>query len=170
MLKYKWEPATGPDIEHIVKMAEEHFQNEIDNFFKPQPVAFARNLTHAVVNQYYSPETELLSVCKDDTGKLLAYTWCDNQEVTVWSDDRMVAIKMAHVDLTLSTRQRINLVKDMMELWEGFAYFSHTPVICSTTMRKEQDSFLKLHQKNGYEIRGSFAYKRVSTTQATPAN
>jgi hypothetical protein len=50
----------------------------------------------------------------------------------------------------------------MMNLWENFAMFCQVPIICSTTMRKEQDSFLKLHAKNGYDVRGSYAYKKIS--------
>jgi len=160
MTTYSWTPATGNDVEHIVKMAESHFQNEIDTIFKPEPIVYSRNITLSVVNQFYSPLSELLSVCKDDTGKLLAYTWA-TLEVAAWSDDRMVTIKMAHVDLQLPVKLRINLVKDMFNLWEGFAKLSNTPIICSTTMRKDQDGFLKLHERNGYDVRGSYAYKKL---------
>lgn len=160
-MNYTWTPAHGNDVEHIVKMAESHFQNEIDEIFKPEPVVYGRNITLAVVNQFYSPLSELLSVCKDDTGKLLAYTWATH-EVAAWSDDRMVTVRMAHVDLSLSAKVRISIVKDMLNLWETFAHLSRTPIICSTTMRKDQDGFLKLHQKNGYDVRGSYAYKRIN--------
>ena len=37
-------------------------------------------------------------------------------------------------------------------------------------MRKDQDAFLKMHAKRGYDVRGSFAYKLLNLTQATPAN
>ena len=170
MLNYSWSPAIGEDVPNIVKLAEDNFQNEIDEFFKPEPKAYARNLTLSVVNQYYNPFSDLLSVCKDDTGKIIAYTWANNYQRASWSDDNMIVIKIAHVDLKLPTKTRIKLIHDMMFLWERFASLSGTPIICSTTMRKEQDAFLKLHEKKGYSIRGSYAYKRVSTTQATPAN
>lgn len=160
MTNYSWTPAHGNDVMNIVNMAESHFQNEIDEIFKPEPIVYSRNITLAVVNQYYSPLSELLSVCKDDTGKLLAYTWA-TLEVAAWSDDRMVTIKMAHVDLTLPSKLRITLVKDMFNLWENFAKLSNTPIVCSTTMRKDQDGFLKLHQRNGYDVRGSYAYKKL---------
>jgi hypothetical protein len=160
-MKYTWTPAQGNDVEHIVKMAESHFQNEIDLIFNPQPVVYSRNITLAVVNQFYNPLSELLSVRKDDTGKLLAYTWATH-EVAAWSDDRMVTIRMAHVDLSLSAKVRISIVKDMLNLWETFAHLSRTPIICSTTMRKDQDGFLKLHQKHGYDVRGSYAYKKIT--------
>jgi hypothetical protein len=54
----------------------------------------------------------------------------------------------------------------MMTLWERFAVFSQTPIICSTTMRKDQNAFLKMHSRRGYDVRGSFAYKRLNTTTA----
>lgn len=160
-MNYTWTPAHGNDVEHIVEMAESHFQSEIDLIFNPQPVVYSRNITLAVVNQFYSPLSELLSVCKDDTGKLLAYTWATH-EVAAWSDDRMVTVRMAHVDLQLPAKVRISIVKDMLNLWETFAHLSRTPIICSTTMRKDQEAFLKLHAKHGYDVRGSYAYKKIN--------
>jgi hypothetical protein len=161
-MQYNWQPATGNDVVDIVNMAETHFQNEIDNIFKPEPVVYSRNITLAVVNQFYSPLTELLSVCKDNTGKLIAYTWAISTERSPWSDDKMVVVKMAHLDLQLSPRLRVRLITDMINLWEGFAKLCSVPIVCSTTMRKDQTAFLKLHERHGYDVRGSYAYKKLS--------
>lgn len=158
---HNWRPATGNDVSNIVKMAQDHFQQEIDLIFTPDPVAYSRNITLAVVNQFYLPTTELLSVAySDDT--LLAYTWVKGFERAAWSDDRMVSVRMAHVALDLSARIRIQLITDMMQLWENFARYSQTPIICSTTMRNDQQTFLKLHKRQGYDVRGSYAYKRLT--------
>jgi hypothetical protein len=165
-MNYTWTPATGNDVSNIVKMAQDHFQQEIDLIFTPDPVAYSRNITFAVVNQFYLPMTELLSIAKDDTGKLLAYTWAKSNERAAWSDDRMVVVRIAHVALELSTRERIKLIDDMMTLWERFAVFSQTPIICSTTMRRDQGAFLKMHSRRGYDVRGSYAYKKLNTTTA----
>lgn len=170
MIEYSWRAANGTDVADIVKMAEQHFQTEIDSIFTPDPVAYSRNITVAVVNQFYLPTTELLSVARTADSRLLAYTWARNNERAAWSDDNMIVVRMAHVALDISTRDRVRLITDMMTLWENFARFSNTPVICSTTMRKDQDAFLKMHVRNGYDVRGSYAYKRLDTTQATPAN
>lgn len=162
MIQYSWTPAHGTDVADIVQMAEGHFQTEIDTVFNPDPVAYSRNITFAVVNQFYLPGSELLYVARDTNGKLLAYTWAKSNERAAWSDDSMVVIRMAHVDLQLSSRDRLRLITDMMSIWEQFARSTNTPIICSTTMRKDQDAFLKLHARNGYDVRGSYAYKKLS--------
>jgi hypothetical protein len=164
-MTYTWRPATGIDVAAIVEMAINHFQTEIDLIFKPEPIAYARNLTLAIVNQFYSPSSELVSIAVDNTNKIVAYTWAKAGERSPWSDDNMVVVKMAHLNLTLPSRDRIILVKDMMRLWEAFALMSATPIVCSTTMRKDQSAFLKLHERMGYDVRGSYAYKRLSTEQ-----
>lgn len=169
-MNYNWRPANGTDVPNIVKMAETHFQSEIDNIFTPEPVVYSHNVTLAIVNQFYNPLTCLFSVCYDDSNQLLAYTWATRGEKAPWSDNEMIVIRMAHVNLSLSTKLRIRLITDMLLLWEQYASLCQVPIICSTTMRKDQHAFLKLHEKHGYDVRGSYAYKRISTTQATPAN
>ena len=161
-MNYTWSPATGVDVASIVAMAESNFQTEIDTIFNPQPVTYSRNITLAVVNQFYSPLSILLSVAKDDNGKLLAYTWASSTETAPWSDDKMVVVRMAHVDLQLSPKIRIQLLKDMFKLWESFAKYAQVSIICSTTMRKDQSGFLKLHAREEYDIRGSYAYKKIN--------
>jgi len=162
MIEYTWQLATGSDVPDIVNMAQTHFQNEIDTVFTPDTVAYSRNITFAVVNQFYLPGSELLTVARDASGKLLAYTWAKGGDSAAWSDDRMVVVRMVHVDLELPTRDRLRIITDMMNQWEIYARSINNPIICSTTMRKDQDAFLKLHSRNGYDVRGSYAYKRLS--------
>ncbi len=161
MIRHNWQPATGQDVADIVHMAEQHFQTEIDEIFTPDPVAYSRNITMAVVAQFYQPNTELLYVARDNNQQLLAYTWARANERSPWSDDPMIVIRMAHVHMDLSSKQRIQLVQDMIEIWHIFARQIQCPVICSTTMRRDQDAFLKLHARAGFDVRGSYAYKRI---------
>lgn len=161
-MNYTWRPAQANDIPKIVAMAEQHFQREIDLIFKPEPIVYSRHITFAIVNQYYNPRAELLSVAVDSSDNLIAYTWAKSGDYAPWSDNEMVSVRMAHVDLTMSPRLRIKLVQDMINLWEGWAKIIHVPIICSTTMRNDQTAFLKLHAKNGYDVRGSYAYKKLS--------
>lgn len=161
MTEYTWTLAGTQDVDDIVKMAVEHFQGEIDTIFNPEPITLARNLTMALVSQYYRPGLELIGIARDTTGKLLAYTWAFANDRTCWSDDNMVSIRMAHVDLSLSPRVRVKLITEMMEHWERFANYAGNDIICSSTVRHSQDAFLKLHKKKGYDVRGSYAYKKL---------
>jgi hypothetical protein len=150
----------------MVQMAQDHFETEIDQVFTPDPIAYARNLTLATVAQFYNPGTELLKVAKEhDTDRILAYTWAIRDERMPWSDEAMICAKMAHVDLRLPVRQRLRLVQDMIQLWEEWARSCGVPVVCSTTMRRDQAGFLDIHRRLGYDVRGSYCYKRLSTVQ-----
>lgn len=162
-MNYNWTFALLKDVDDIVNMAEQHFQTEIDLIFKPEPAVYARNLAYAVLNQTYYPGSELLTIARDSDNKLLAYNWAKSNDRAFWSDDMMVNVRMVHLDLALPTKLRITLIKEMMSQWEELAKFSKNPIICSTTMRHSQDAFLKLHARAGYSVRGSYAYKKIST-------
>lgn len=165
-MTYTWQSTSGTDVPLMVQMAQSHFETEIDLIFRPDPVAYARNLTLATVQQFYNPGAELLKAAKEqETGRLLAYTWAICSEKTPWSDEAMICAKMAHVDLSLPVRQRLRLVTGMIELWEAWARSLGVPVVCSTTMRRDQAGFLEIHRRLGYDVRGSYCYKRVSTVQ-----
>lgn len=170
-MNWTWNSTTGTDVPDIVQMAQDHFEQEIDLIFRPDPIAYARNLTLATVQQFYNPYTELLRVARHtESNRLLAYTWARRGDRAPWSDDEMVAVRMAHVDMTLPVRQRLRLVTGMVLLWETWARECSVPIVCSTTMRRDTAGFLEIHRKLGYDVRGSYAYKRLSTTQATPAD
>lgn len=161
-MKYTWRPANGLDVKAIVDMAVEHFLIETDGIFTPEPVIYQRNLTLAVINQFYGPLSQLVSVATTEDGTLLAYTWATRGERAVWSDDEMVCVRIAHLDLRLSSRLRVELLKDMLTIWEDWARLCDVNIVCSSTMRREQTAFLKLHERNGYILRGSYAYKKLN--------
>lgn len=162
--EYTWRPATGADVPAIVAIAVEYFEKEIDQIFVPDHIAYARNLTIAVVNSFYLPATEMIYIAESHS-KIIGYVWA-HRSVAPWSDEPMCAVRMVHCDMTLPGRQRVRLIQEMIQLWELWAQKSGIPVVCSTTMRGDQAGFLRIHERYGYDIRGSFAYKRLDTTAA----
>ena len=160
-MSWTWINATGEDIADIVSMAQTHFEIEADTVFCTDPIEYARNVALAVVTQFYNPYSELVMVARQQ-GKIIAYMWARRGERALWSSEEMVAIRIAHMDLNLSVRQRVQLVKEMIELWENWARHCGIEIICSTTMRRSQDGFLRIHEKLGYDVRGSIAYKRLT--------
>jgi hypothetical protein len=161
VLTWSWTRATGVDVGDIVKMAQADFQSEVEGIFIPDPVAYARNITMACVNQFYCPTSELLLVARDPDLKLVAYVWVIKQ-LAPWSDESMAAVRMVHLALNLTARDRIRLVQQMIGLVEVWATESACPVVCSTTMRRDQEGFLRLHERKGYDVRGSICYKRLA--------
>jgi len=161
-MKYTWLPAAGGDIVPIMQIAQTHFQNEIDDIFVPDPVAYSRNVATAVVNQFYTPGSELLTVAKSqDTNVILAYLWTIRNQRAPWSDEEMSMTRMIHVDMTLSQRTRVRLVQDMIDIQEAWCRAYGIGIVCSTTMRHEQAGFLELHRRAGYSVRGSYCYRRL---------
>ena len=160
-MTWTWRPAAGSDVPSIVALAQDHFEHEIPTGFRHDVITYARNLTMATVSQFYNPASELLQVAVDLDNRVRAYVWSIRSERAAWSDDEMVCLKMAHVDMTIGARDRIRLVTGMIALQESWAESCGIAIVCSSTMRVDQSGFLALHQRLGYEMRGSFAYKRL---------
>ena len=165
MSKWTWTRAVGTDVTEIGDIARTHFKGEIDHVFCLDEIAFNRNLTTDIVKQFYNPGMALVTVARDSNNRLLGYTWAERGQRAVWSDEEMICVKMVHVDLDLSSRDRIRLIQEMMEQWEVWAAYCGVDIICSTTMRYDQAGFLKLHARNGYSVRGSICYKRLKYEQ-----
>jgi hypothetical protein len=179
-MNYTWSKATPAESEDIMNL-NLLIQHEVNTIFNFNPNVLAHHIVTALINQFYSGKTDLVAVARDDNNKLLAYTWVKTGEHSMWSTEEIAIVRMAHVDPNLSARCRIVLLEDMMEIWERFAQIHSIPILYSNTLRKEQAVFLKLHQPNGFIVRGSAAYKKVNLnymptklfdnpTQATPAN
>jgi hypothetical protein len=147
-------------------LTREHFRSEALGVWHIDEQWFARSLTVDIVNQFFNPGSALVAVAENDQGRLLAYVWAERGQRTVWSSDEMVAIKIVHIDLGLSARCRLRLTTECMDIWELWAESITVPVICSSTMRGEQSAFLRLHQRRGYDCRGSICYKRLGPKHA----
>ena len=166
--RWRWRPPTGADAQDIVDLALVCFGQETQNFFTNDPVEYGRNITLATVNQFYNPLTELLTVAYDGD-MLLAYTWAQRGQYAAWSKEEMVTIKMAHVRLDLSAKERVTLLAQMIQMWEIWAKACKVNIIFSSTIRESQDPFLRLHERADYTVRGSCAYKRLNQIAINPA-
>ena len=158
---WNWQPASGLHVKDIVLIAQDHFQFEIDQIFTPCAVTYSHNITLAVVNQFYGPNHVLLWAAITPEQRVLAYTWAIRGQRAEWSDNEMIVIRMAHVAMGLSARVRILMIRQMFDIWEDFARRCGVAIICSTTMRHSQSVFLRMHAQAGYDVRGSYAYKRL---------
>jgi hypothetical protein len=164
-MNYTWRPAGFNDVFNIVSLTHTNHSDEFNKIFTVDPIIYERLIAHAVIDQIYTPSKELLTVAVDDSGVLLAYTWAKVTNQNQWSSDTMLIAQMAQVDLTLPTRLRIKIIKDIFNIWDEYAKLSDVSVICSNSILANQDAFLKLHQRAGFTVKGSYAYKKLSTEQ-----
>lgn len=162
-MNYTWRLAGFQDIHNIVSMSYNNHRDELNKFFTVDPIIYERLIAHAVIDQHYTPSKELLSVAVDDNDVLLAYTWAQVSNQNHWSSDTMLIAQMAQVDLNLSTRLRIKLIKDIFNIWDEYAKLGNVSVICSNSLLENQGAFLELHRRHGFTVKGSYAYKKIST-------
>jgi hypothetical protein len=165
--RWRWRAPTGADTQDIVDLALVCFGQETAGFFQNDPVEYGRNVTLATVNQFYNPLTELLSVAYDGD-MLVAYTWVIRGQYAPWSKEEMATIRMAHVRLDLTAKERITLLAQMLQMWEIWTRACKINIIFSSTIRESQDPFMRLHERAGYTVRGSCAYKRLSHIKIDP--
>jgi len=162
--RWRWRSAAGTDTQEIVDMAQGYFGKETRDIYVNDPIEYSRNVMLAIVNQFYNPRAELLSVAREaETNELVAYTWAVRGERAPWSSEEMVAIRIAHCRQDISIRERVFLCAQMLRMWEKWARACEVKIIVSSTIRSDQDTFLRLHEAAGYLVRGSVAYKRLST-------
>jgi len=160
-MNYIWRPAMLDDVHNIVNLTNKNHSNEFNEIFTVQPIIYERLIAHAVIDQYYTPLKELLSVAYDND-KLLVYTWAKVSTSNQWSANPMLIAQMAQVDITLPIKQRLRLINDIFDIWEAYAKVTDVEIICSNSMLANQHAFLELHRRRGYVVKGSYAYKKLS--------
>jgi len=160
---WQWDYAQYPDVEDMYTMAKQHFEREMDSLLTINDASYRYALDIATSHQRHNLALEQILVCRDKTtNQLLAYSWISRGHRAPYSLDEMAEGKMAHTDLTLPSRQRIHILVQMISYWEIWARSLGIPVLVSTSIREEQATFLRLHERLGFTVRGGIAYKRLT--------
>ena len=148
------------DIEDIMELTARNYGEEAEIFAKKDHDVFRHIITVTLTNQLFDRTKEFVSTCRDN-GKLLGYCWFDRGGYTTYSRDEISNAKYHHVDLDLSPRLRVRLINEMIDqhlLWAGRCGI---PVVCSSSIRADYQAFMKIHQKRGFTVMGSYAWIRT---------
>jgi len=165
---WQWDYAQYSDIEDIYTMAKTHFEREMDSIFTINDLGYKYAIDIATSHQRHNLSQEQLLVCRDKTThQLLAYSWIGRGHRTPYSLDEMAEARMAHLDLTLAGTKRIQILVQMIWYWETWAKTCGIPVLVSTSIRQDQKTFLKLHERLGFIVRGGIAYKRIISKETS---
>ena len=161
-MNWTWHRAQGTDVTDIMDLTRQHFCTEADSVWIIDEQHFARSITVDIVNQFFNPGSAMVAVARNNNTKaLVGYVWAERGIKTVWSSEEMIAIKIVHVDMSLSARDRVRMVREMITVWELWAQSIGVSIVCSSTMRGDQAGFVRLHQQAGYDCRGSICYRRI---------
>ena len=160
---WSWRPATLSDVNAIVDMAESQFQPEITAVFTPDRRMLARHLAQAIIAQTYNNLEQQIIVARDrDTDALVAWAWLGRGGHTMYAPEEFAEAHFAHIDLTLSTRNRVTIMAQILQQWRLWCLIGGIPVLVSTSIREDQAGFMNLHRAAGFMVRGSFAYLKVA--------
>jgi hypothetical protein len=149
------------DAEDIVWMADTFFGTETDGILTRDKNIFKKNVTIATTVQLFDKNREFIAVCRTDDERLLGYCWFDRGGYTAYAREEISNAKFHHVDLSLPVKTRVKLIHQMIDQHILWANMCGIPVVCSTSIRAENDGFMKIHKKRGFVVNGSYAWIRT---------
>ena len=153
---------TEDDITDIVKMAKGFYETEVSDIFTTDPAILRHNVDMAVTDQRYRLNHQQITIARDkETGKLVAWAWLDRGHYAPYAAEEMADARFAHVDLELPERSRITLCAQIIQQWILWCNINQIPVLISSSIRSEQEAFLKLHERFGFKRNGSVCYYKT---------
>lgn len=160
---WQWSLArTEHDVNDIVNMAQTFYELEVNDIFTTDPAILRRNVDVAITQQKHALNHQQLILARDkSTQKMLAWAWLDRGHYTPYAPEEIADARFAHVDLSLPMRTRITLCAQIIQQWILWCNMHSIPVLLSSSIRKEQEAFLKLHEQFGFQRNGSVCYYRV---------
>lgn len=167
------------DVEAIVELADTNFGWEVEGVINRSRDVFRHRVTVAATEQVFNKYREFLAVYKElgdpvwasydgfvdvrrGEERLLGFCWFDRGGYTTYSNEEISNAKFHSVDMTLPAKQRVRLVNEMIDQHILWAHMCAIPIICSTSIREDQDAFMRIHAKRGFWVNGSYAWIRTA--------
>jgi hypothetical protein len=166
------------DVEDIVELADTQYGQEADGIVKRDRNIFRKNVTLASTYQLFDKGREFLAVCRNwdqnreiyskirpeepiPGGELMGFCWFDRGGYTTYSNEEISNAKFHHLRLDLPARTRVRLVNEMIDQHILWAHTWGIPVVCSTSVRVDHGAFMRIHEKRGFKVTGSYAWIRT---------
>ena len=164
--KHPWEWSLSDpleDVKDITDLANDHFRDGMDGMLTIDYPRMMECVTLASVQQRFNKAIELLVVARStEDQSLLAYGWFDRGGWTTYSYDEISNQKFIHIRKDLPARVKVILTYQLLQQHLGWAAAQGIPVVCSTSILKDNSAFMRIHEDLGFEVRGSYAYRRTT--------
>jgi hypothetical protein len=156
-----WHRSTYEEVELIYRLAHTQFGVEVNRLMSLSPDKFRYMVAQAILKQNYDPNSEfLISAYHDD--KFIGYAWLSRGTSTTFSNDEIADAKFIHVALEASPRVRVQIVKEALEQFQLWCLINNIPVLCSTSVRADWQTFMRIHEKMDFTVMGTYAWKRIT--------
>ena len=154
----EWSLVTPIDVLQIIDTFEVIYKEESTLGYDRE--FMNRTLTVASTVQMFDKSKEFIAKCKIGE-KVVGICWFDRGGYAPYSTKEICNSKFHHVDLSLPIRVRYKLINQMIDQHLLWAYHWGIPMVCSTSVRKDYQGFMRIHAKRGFRVHGSFAYMDV---------
>ena len=152
------------DIDDVVKLGEKLLALE-GSVLKTDPYVFRHQITMIAANQVFDKCRDFFAVARNEKDELLGYCIFDRGGYTTYSREEISNAKFHHLSLDLPVRTRVRLIHDMINQHILWALKNNIPVICSTSIRSEHSGFMRIHEKHGFTVHGSYAWVRTENAK-----
>ena len=148
------------DIDDVVTLGQKLLDLE-GSCLKTDPNVFRHQMTMIATNQIFDKTRDFFAVARNDKDELLGYCVFDRGGYTAYSRDEISNAKFHHCAVELSPRTRIKLIDEMIDQHLLWANKCGIPVVCSTSIKTEHSVFMRLHERRGFVVNGSYAWIRT---------
>ena len=151
-----WRAAQLSDIDLMLELTQQHYLVELNSVLTINLTKLAHRLAHSIIDQNFNHTHQIQTVWQNN--RLIAWSWLSRGTSTDYIDEEVAEAHMLHIDLNLRPRHRIQLVNQILDQWIAWCKILKIPVLASTTVRSEWQTFMELHRRRGFVVHGSHAF------------
>ena len=157
---YHWRAAQLIDIDPMLVITRRDYFTELNQVLTIDMDKLAETVAHEIIQQSFRPESTLIQVIERED-QIVGWTWINRGVTTDYIREEIAEAHMLHLDLSLSVRDRIRLVRETLDCWIDWCRICQIPVLASTTVRSEWETFMRIHRQRGFLVHGSHAFYDV---------
>lgn len=159
---WRWYLAWPSDSQEIEDLIMTQYQHEANTIFPIHAPKMRMEAEIDMIKQRHNLGAAQVIVAKhNDTNKIMAWAWIQRGHYTPYSNSEYADAKMLHIDLNLPVKTRIVLTHQILENWMLWCQLNYIPTLVSTSMREDWKTFMKIHERLGFIVRGTIAWKRI---------
>ena len=159
---WTWRLANLMDVFEMAAFVKQSYLLETNPIFELDEKLLISSLMKAIIDQECNLASCQIMVARNKTNnRLMGWHWLKRGYHLPYVREESAEAAFAQIDLNLPLRTRVCILAQMMIQWEMYCRFHHIPLLASTSIREDYQGYVKLHRLADFQLRGSFAFKRI---------